>query len=160
MSALCLSGGATFGYCIYVYFHLPVTLLIRYLTDHFGVLKAFVQAKLLPRIVTGTSAGGLVAALACTRTDEELERILVPELADNITACEEPFRQWVRRFWRTGARFDSVHWARKVRTLFISHSARGYLSSLLGQLLYEGITDLQRGIHKDWTYSEHFSHPR
>ncbi|KAF5388223.1 hypothetical protein D9615_000438 [Tricholomella constricta] len=95
ISALCLSGGASFGYY------------------HVGVVKAFLDAKLLPRVVTGTSAGGLIAALVCTRTDEELKLLLVPELANRITACEEPNRVWIERFWRTGARFDSVLWARK-----------------------------------------------
>lgn len=95
ISALCLSGGATFGYY------------------HFGVIKALVQNDLLPRVITGTSAGGLVAALAATRTDAELKAMLVPELADKITACEEPFRKWFKRFRETGARFDSVDWARK-----------------------------------------------
>ena len=85
--------------------------------DHFGVIKAFVDADLLPRVITGTSAGGLVAALACTRTDTELKALLVPELADRITACEEPFRQWMKRFWKTGARFDNVDWARKASYL-------------------------------------------
>ena len=70
-SALCLSGGAGFGYY------------------HFGVIKAFLDADLLPRVITGTSAGGLVSALTCTRTDEELREMLVPELADHITACED-----------------------------------------------------------------------
>lgn len=60
--------------------------------------------------------GGLVAALACTRTDAELKRLLVPELADRITACEDPFKVWWKRFRETGARFDSVSWARKVRS--------------------------------------------
>lgn len=64
--------------------------------------------------MTGTSAGGLVAALACTRTDAELEALLTPKLADKITACEEPFGLWFWRFLKTGARFDSVLWARKV----------------------------------------------
>ncbi|KAH8118560.1 patatin-domain-containing protein [Phellopilus nigrolimitatus] len=95
ISALCLSGGASFGYY------------------HFGVLKAFVDADSLPRVLSATSAGGIVAALACTRTDAELKRLLVPELADMITACEEPNSQWIKRFWKTGARFDSVDWARK-----------------------------------------------
>ncbi|KAI0699797.1 acyl transferase/acyl hydrolase/lysophospholipase [Cytidiella melzeri] len=94
-TALCLSGGATFGYY------------------HFGVVKAFLDADLLPRVISGTSAGGLVAALVCTRTDAELKQILVPELADRITACEDPFKVWFKRFWRTGARFDSIEWARK-----------------------------------------------
>ena len=83
--------------------------------DHFGVIKAFVQANLLPRVITGTSAGGLVAAFACTRTDEELKELLIPALADKLTACEEPFNVWWKRFRDTGARFDSVAWARKVR---------------------------------------------
>ena len=72
------------------------------------------DADLLPRVITGTSAGGLVAALAATRTDAELKAMLVPELADRITACEEPFAKWFERFRKTGARFDSVDWARKV----------------------------------------------
>ena len=58
-SALCLSGGGSFGYY------------------HFGVLKAFLDAGLLPRVITGTSAGGLVAALCATRTDHELSQLLV-----------------------------------------------------------------------------------
>ncbi|KAJ1308648.1 hypothetical protein OPQ81_004342 [Rhizoctonia solani] len=94
-SALCLSGGASFGYY------------------HFGVVRAFLDAGLLPRVVAGTSAGGLVAALVCTRTDEELKELLVPKLAERITACEEPFRVWWRRFRVTGARFDTPQWARK-----------------------------------------------
>ena len=62
--------------------------------DHFGVVKAFLDADLLPRVISGTSAGGLVAALVCTRTDEELKTLLVPELANRISACEEPFKVW------------------------------------------------------------------
>ncbi|KAG6831598.1 hypothetical protein H0H92_009071 [Tricholoma furcatifolium] len=96
ISALCLSGGASFGYY------------------HVGVVKAFLDAELLPRVITGTSAGGLIAALVCTRTDEELKALLVPELANRITACEEPYSVWLKRLWKTGARFDSVLWARKV----------------------------------------------
>lgn len=95
LTALCLSGGASFGYY------------------HFGVAKAFLDAELLPRVITGTSAGGLVAALVCTRTDIELNRLLVPELANKISACEEPFQIWFKRFWVTGARFDSLAWAKK-----------------------------------------------
>jgi predicted acylesterase/phospholipase RssA len=87
-------------------------------SDHFGVVKAFLDAKLMPRVITGTSAGGLIAALVCTRTDSELQRLLVPALANKITACEESIRVWFKRFWATGARFDSVLWARKVSDFF------------------------------------------
>lgn len=43
------------------------------------------------KVVTGTSAGALVAAFLCTHTDDELRRMLIPQLAEKITACEEPF---------------------------------------------------------------------
>jgi len=94
-TALCLSGGATFAYY------------------HFGVIRALLDAGDLPQIITGTSGGALVAALVGTRTDEELKQLLVPALAHRITACHDGFWTWSRRWWRTGARFDSVDWAKK-----------------------------------------------
>jgi predicted acylesterase/phospholipase RssA len=119
ISALCLSGGASFGYCARP--ARVVLLLMAFTphphTDHFGVVKAFLEEGLLPRVITGTSAGGLIASLVCTRTDDELRKLLVPELAHRITACEDPFSVWAKRAWKTGARFDSVMWARKVSGL-------------------------------------------
>ncbi|KAK0646018.1 hypothetical protein B0T16DRAFT_329441 [Cercophora newfieldiana] len=94
-TALCLSGGATFAYY------------------HFGVVKALLEADLLPDIITGTSGGALVAGLVATRTNEELKELLVPSLAHRITACREPITVWFRRWWKTGARFDSVDWAKQ-----------------------------------------------
>ena len=94
-TALCLSGGATFAYY------------------HFGVIKALVDTGNLPEIITGTSGGALVAALAGTRSEEELKQLLVPALAFRITACEEGLSVWFRRWWKTGARFDSLKWAQE-----------------------------------------------
>ena len=94
-TALCLSGGASFAYY------------------HFGVVKALLDEDLLPDVITGTSGGALVAALVATRTNDELRRLLVPGLADHISACSEPASVWLWRWWRTGARFDSVDWARQ-----------------------------------------------
>lgn len=92
-TALCLSGGASFAYY------------------HFGVIKALLDANLLPAVITGTSGGALIAALVATRTDEELKQLLVPALAGKINACSEPFTKWLPRWWKTGARFDSLDWA-------------------------------------------------
>lgn len=94
-TALCLSGGATFAYY------------------HFGVIKALLDNEVLPEIITGTSGGALVAALVATRTDEELKPLLVPALAHRIRACHESFPTWMLRWWRTGARFDTLDWARQ-----------------------------------------------
>lgn len=95
-TALCLSGGGCFAY------------------THFGIVKALLDAQLLPSIVLGTLGGGLIAALTCTRSDDELRRLLVPALCRKITACEEKWFQWIPRWWRTGARFDAVAWAAKL----------------------------------------------
>ena len=94
-TALCLSGGATFAYY------------------HFGVVRALLDSSLLPDVITGTSGGALVAALVATRTDQELQKLLVPALAHHMKACQEGFLTWGPRWWRTGARFDSLDWARQ-----------------------------------------------
>ncbi|CAK7228044.1 hypothetical protein SBRCBS47491_006771 [Sporothrix bragantina] len=94
-TALCLSGGASFAYY------------------HFGVVRALLDEDLLPNVITGTSGGALVAALVATRTNDELRKLLVPALAGKINACSEPLSVWFRRWWKTGARFDSVDWARQ-----------------------------------------------
>lgn len=94
-TALCLSGGASFAYY------------------HFGVVKALLDADLLPEVITGTSGGALVAALVATRTNNELKKLLVPALAGRINACSEPFTVWAPRWWKTGARFDSLDWAKR-----------------------------------------------
>ncbi|TQS34366.1 hypothetical protein Golomagni_05253 [Golovinomyces magnicellulatus] len=94
-TALCLSGGASFAYY------------------HFGVVKALLDAELLPGVITGTSGGALIAALVATRTNEELKKLLVPTLADKINGCSEPLSDWLPRWWKTGARFDPIDWAKK-----------------------------------------------
>jgi predicted acylesterase/phospholipase RssA len=53
-TALVLQGGSTFGLV------------------HLGVAKCLFQQNLLPRIICGNSVGALIAALVCTRTDDEL----------------------------------------------------------------------------------------
>lgn len=94
-TALCLSGGAGFAYY------------------HVGVVKALLESDLLPDVITGTSGGALVAALVTTRTNSELTKLLVPALAERITACHDSIFTWIHRWWKTGARFDAVDWANR-----------------------------------------------
>jgi len=56
-SALLLSGGGAFG--IY----------------HLGVIKALLEEKLIPKILSGSSMGAIVAGCACTKTDSELKEM-------------------------------------------------------------------------------------
>lgn len=60
-SALLLSGGATLG------------------MFHIGVVKALVDNQLLPRIISGASAGSIIAGVVGTHNDAELPRVFDPE---------------------------------------------------------------------------------
>ncbi|MDP3294675.1 MAG: DUF3336 domain-containing protein [Nevskia sp.] len=60
-SALLLSGGATLG------------------MFHLGVIKALFEHNVLPRVISGSSAGAIIAGMVGTRTDEELPAIFDPE---------------------------------------------------------------------------------
>ncbi|KAI8053219.1 acyl transferase/acyl hydrolase/lysophospholipase [Syncephalis plumigaleata] len=79
-TALCLSGGASFAYY------------------HFGVIQALLDQHLLPKVVTGTSGGALIAAIICVRTDEELRPILTPKLAERINAFGDSWLTATKRF--------------------------------------------------------------
>ncbi|OAD68695.1 hypothetical protein PHYBLDRAFT_127512, partial [Phycomyces blakesleeanus NRRL 1555(-)] len=94
-SAFCLSGGAGFGYY------------------HLGVIRALLDRNLLPSIITGTSAGSLLGAIVCTRTDEELRQVLVPGLAERINIVDGTFVDRLKNYFKTGAIFDSEKWCRE-----------------------------------------------
>lgn len=70
-TALCLSGGATLG------------------LFHLGVCRALLNAGLLPRVISGSSVGSIVAALVCTRADEDLVEILSDPSRISLNAFEE-----------------------------------------------------------------------
>jgi len=63
-AALLLSGGATLG------------------MFHLGVIKALWEQNLLPRVLSGSSAGAIIAGMVGCRTDEELPMIFDPHNLD------------------------------------------------------------------------------
>ena len=144
--------------------HWSAVLCIYAHADHFGVVKGFLDAGLMPRVISGTSAGGVVAAMVCTRTEAELKRMLTPELARRITAFEEPFNIWVKRFRTTGARFDAIQWAKKVGTdPHLHHRIRqpsSRLTTTQALLLHARLHDLPRGVQPHRADLEHLSGPR
>ena len=60
-SALLLSGGASLG------------------LFHLGVIEKLMMQQLLPKVITGSSAGAVIGGFLATHTDEELELALEPE---------------------------------------------------------------------------------
>lgn len=103
-SALLLSGGATFG------------------MNHIGVLKALWDAHLLPRIISGASAGSIVCAVTCTRTDEEIPDLLSSFCEGDLAVFEEEGNEnsllgKLARFLKFGAMFDISHLTRVMKDL-------------------------------------------
>jgi hypothetical protein len=66
-TALLLSGGGTLGF------------------THIGVLRALRESNLLPRVISGASAGSIVAAMICTHTDDEFDALLEPGGVDLVS---------------------------------------------------------------------------
>lgn len=57
---------------------------------HFGVARALLEQGLLPDVVSGASAGAVVAAILCTRNDAELEPLLAAgDLARGIETLKD-----------------------------------------------------------------------
>ncbi|TPX70181.1 hypothetical protein SpCBS45565_g01886 [Spizellomyces sp. 'palustris'] len=87
-TALCLSGGGALALC------------------HVGVVKTLFEANLLPRVISGSSGGSIIAACVCTRTDEEVTQLLDPKNV-NMNFFERPgeestFLAKMRKFWKDG----------------------------------------------------------
>ncbi|RAH82767.1 patatin-domain-containing protein, partial [Aspergillus japonicus CBS 114.51] len=102
-SALLFSGGATFG------------------MNHIGVLKALYEAKLLPRIISGASAGSIVCAVFCTRTEDELPALLESYAYGDFAVFGEEsdtdnILQKTARFLKYGSFLDISHLAKLMRS--------------------------------------------
>jgi TAG lipase/steryl ester hydrolase/phospholipase A2/LPA acyltransferase len=94
-SCLMLSGGAGLGFF------------------HCGVIKSLVEQDLLPNVVSGASAGSIIAALVGTRTNEELLEVVKPEF------IQQKFKQW--RLWQgfgKGSLLDSSNLENALIELF------------------------------------------
>ena len=103
-SALLLSGGGTFG------------------MNHIGVLKALWEAKLLPRIISGASAGSIVCAVVCTRTDEEIPTLLESFCEGDLAVFEvegneDGVLRKAARFLKHGALYDIQHLIRVMKDM-------------------------------------------
>lgn len=103
-SALLLSGGGTFGMM------------------HAGVLKAIFEADLLPRIISGASAGSIVCAVFCTRTRDEVPEVIAQFPYGDLAVFEEQGKEetvldHVKRLLTEGSWSDIKHLKRVMRGL-------------------------------------------
>lgn len=88
--------------------------------SHIGVVQALYQADLLPRIISGASAGSIVAAVVCTRTDEELPTLLSTFAHGQLDVFDdehnpEDILHHFARFLKQGAWMDIKHMVRVMK---------------------------------------------
>jgi len=70
----------------------------------------------LPHIISGTSAGSAIAALVCTRTNEELRRDLHPDItASKMKFFVRPWSERLKSVWKNGHMFANEDWLKMVR---------------------------------------------
>jgi TAG lipase/steryl ester hydrolase/phospholipase A2/LPA acyltransferase len=103
-TALLLSGGATFGMM------------------HIGVIRALFETDLLPRIISGASAGSIVASVLCTKTDDEIPYCLENFASGDLAVFDDEqnpdtILRRVARFLKVGAWIDIKHLIRVMRCL-------------------------------------------
>lgn len=103
-TALLLSGGGTFG------------------MNHIGVVKCLWEQRLLPRIISGASAGSIVCAVLCTKSDTEIPVVLDEFCYGDLAVFEkvgeaDSLVAKATRFLTEGALFDITHLTRVMRNM-------------------------------------------
>ncbi|KAJ8612702.1 hypothetical protein CTAYLR_008956 [Chrysophaeum taylorii] len=89
-TALCLSGGGALG------------------TYHIGVIRALWKEGVLPDVLCGTSAGGLISSFVCTRDDDELERDLMDDgcLQAHLCCFDQTPLECAVHWYKHGSMYD------------------------------------------------------
>lgn len=103
-SALLLSGGGTFG------------------MNHIGVIKSLWANRLLPRIISGASAGSIVCAVLCTKVDVEIPTVLDEFCYGDLevftkAGVDDGFLRQASRLLTTGSLFDISNLTRVMKNL-------------------------------------------
>jgi len=90
--------------------------------NHIGVVKSLWQAHLLPRIISGASAGSIVCAVLCTKTDAEIPDVLQEFCYGDLAVFgkegqEDGVMDKAARFLKYGALFDITHLVTVMRNM-------------------------------------------
>lgn len=92
-TALLLSGGGTLA------------------MSHIGIVKELFEQKLLPRIISGSSAGAIIASVVCSSTNEEIPKLIQEFAFGNLDVFEdskapESYLMRLGRFLKFGVVMD------------------------------------------------------
>lgn len=82
---------------------------------HIGVVKALFEEGLLPQVVSGTSAGSLIAALLCSLSNDELPQLFKPPFCGLGTYVDVPLWRKFVHLLTKGVFMDMNQWEKYVR---------------------------------------------
>lgn len=78
---------------------------------HYGHITGMLETGTLPHIISGTSAGAVIAAIVCTRTDEEIKRDLNPDVLNGKMTCfARPWSERIKSVLASGNMFSFEEW--------------------------------------------------
>eukprot|EP00742_Colponemidia_sp_Colp-10_P008059 GILJ01008696.1.p1 GENE.GILJ01008696.1~~GILJ01008696.1.p1 ORF type:complete len:688 (+),score=66.97 GILJ01008696.1:43-2064(+) len=111
-TALCLSGGGSLS------------------MYHMGVVKSLLEHQLLPRVISGTSGGSIVAALLACKTDHELlDDVIKPDISNKYgKRWFQPISSQILHFFGKGVLMDSE---------FFSQTCRAYYENITFEEAYK-----------------------
>lgn len=115
-TALLLSGGSTFG------------------ISHIGVLIALLENNLLPRVISGSSAGSVIASILCTHTNEETSQLLESILEKEFKFFGTPLMS--NSDGRLKSLLESMSHFLKYGTVFDIGNVRDTIYSFVGDLTF------------------------
>ncbi|AET39112.1 triacylglycerol lipase Ecym_4030 [Eremothecium cymbalariae DBVPG len=98
-TALVLSGGSTFG------------------LFHIGVLSTLFEQELLPRVISGSSAGAIIASIMCVHHKHEIMTLIEDVLQKEFNIFQDDSQKTksenllikISRFFKNGTWFDNKH---------------------------------------------------
>ncbi|KAJ9068455.1 hypothetical protein DSO57_1028453 [Entomophthora muscae] len=116
-SSLCLSGGATLAFF------------------HFGVVRTLLDNDMLPKMITGTSAGSMIGAMIACRSDDELREILTPDIYNVVDACEGSLMEKLQHLILDGRLFEAGQFAEKCQWITKGHTTFLEAYRMTGKIL-------------------------
>jgi len=97
-TALCLSGGFMMG------------------SYHLGHIKGLMETDCLPHIMSGCSVGSGLAAILCTRTNDELPHDLDPQvIGPHLKFFNRSWSECIASAWKTGNLLTGDDWLTMVK---------------------------------------------
>lgn len=92
---------------------------------------------MLPQVISGTSAGALVASFVGVRSDSELRSVLNSGLHEHIVFNDEPLLKIIRRLWSEGHLCDTERWSKRIQWFTNGNTtfAEAYVRTGIGNIL-------------------------